>query len=283
MERALVELGHTAARFQLFGSKWDRRILHYGPRWLHRLRTRTELPALVSQVRAWQPDVIFCWRPDTLHETDVHRLRRRCRAPVVYYHNDNPLALRWHRQLLSTVRAYDFCFGYRPTDLDLYRRHGARRFALLMPYSLPWSHYPPSASQPESYAVTFVGHFEDDGRQHAVAALRSAGIDVRIWGRGWESAAIPGLSGPFERISSDRYRDVVWGSAVVLSFLSRRNHDVYTRRSFELPAMGACVLSQRTDELCTLFPEGSSASYFDSPRECAEAATSLLADRVTRQ
>lgn len=282
MARALTQLGHTTAQFKYFGSPMDRRILHHGPHWLRRMKHYAQFPTLLRRLGEWQPDFVFCWRPDTLSADDVHKIRDLCRTPVVYYHNDNPESLKWHSSLLAAIGAYDYCFGYRPSDLDVYRNHGAERLGLLMPYSLPWAHYPPSSPQPETHAITFVGHFEHDGRQDVVAALLKAGIEVELWGRGWESATIPRLKGKFQRIDSTQYREIVWNSAVVLSFLSHRNHDVYTRRSFELPAMGACILSERTKMLSNLFPEDSSSAYFESPDECVDAASTLLNDSATR-
>lgn len=282
MFRAVTELGHLPGRFQIFGSEFDRRLLHFAPGCVQRLRARMVVTPLLTRIRQWRPDLIFCWRPEALSSRDVVRLKRACGVPVVYYHNDNPQSLRWGKRLLSSVSAYDMCFGYRPADLEVYRRYGARQTALLMPYSLPWSHFPPPDGFTEALGVTFVGHYENDGRRDIVAALLSSGVEVNIWGPQWDDAGLALPPRAFSRITTDQYRSIVWGSTVALSFLSGRNRDVYTRRSFELPAMGACILSQRTTELSSLFPEGESAMYFDSPVECVAVARELLRDPVLR-
>jgi len=50
-------------------------------------------------------------------------------------------------------------------------------------------------------------------------------------------------------------------------FLSRLNHDTYTRRCFEIPATGTLMLSEYTPDLATLFEEGVEAEFFRGPQE----------------
>ena len=55
--------------------------------------------------------------------------------------------------------------------------------------------------------------------------------------------------------------------AIALVFLSRLNHDTYTRRCFEIPITGTLMLSEYTPDLASLFEEGVEAEFFRGPEE----------------
>jgi spore maturation protein CgeB len=54
-------------------------------------------------------------------------------------------------------------------------------------------------------------------------------------------------------------------------------------RSFEIAALGGCMLAEDTAEHREIFgPEGKAVFYFRSPREAAERTRALLADPTER-
>jgi spore maturation protein CgeB len=52
-----------------------------------------------------------------------------------------------------------------------------------------------------------------------------------------------------------------------LGFLRKANRDLHTARTFEIPACGGVMLTERTDEQRAFFEEGNEALYFDSAEE----------------
>jgi spore maturation protein CgeB len=70
---------------------------------------------------------------------------------------------------------------------------------------------------------------------------------------------------------------------VALCFLSSLNHDTYTRRSFQIPAMKVAMLSQYSDDLATLFEPDREAVFFRDQRELLDNLARLLGDEVWRQ
>ena len=50
-------------------------------------------------------------------------------------------------------------------------------------------------------------------------------------------------------------------------FFIKKNKDVYTRRTFEIPAMKGILLSERTQEQKKIYIENKEALYFSSKEE----------------
>ena len=133
--------------------------------------------------------------------------------------------------------------------------------------------------------VLFAGHYENDGRLEILASIAESGIRLRLHGGGWESVLgdLPNSHPlasqyPAYPVVGDNYRRAIAGTKVALCFLSFLNQDTYTRRNFEIPAIGTAVLSEYSEELCTLFEPNSEIALFRNPEEAVVMANRLVSD-----
>ncbi len=250
--------------------------------------------AVLRSCRQVSPDAILAWRMPWLRR-GVMRALRRLGPKLVLSNNDDPFGpdrqLRIWREFRRIVPQADACFAYRDANLAEYAAAGARRVFVLRSWFDEEVHYPVTLSEAdrERYGsdATFVGHWEDDGREECISALVREGLRVRIFGssevwnpivarRGWAGV------GPVVPVSGDSYRRAVAGAKLVLAFLSKRNRDDYTRRCFEIPAMGAAMAAPRTRTLQSMFLEDREAIFFDSPEELLEKVRRYLRDDAAR-
>lgn len=257
---------------------------------------------LVALVRDRRPDLLFVYRGTHITAASLRDIRKVSPGTlIVGYNNDDPFAAgqsKWPwRHFLAAIPEYDRVFAYRRHNIAELRAAGARATGLLLPWFVPALHHPRSLDAEDrarfGSEVTFIGHFENDGRLQCLEALAQAGIDVRIFGprdgyRGhdWEtplrdSAALRHLN-PY-CVWDEDYAKALCGARIALCFLSKRNRDVYTRRCFEIPATGTLLMSEYSDELNALFAEGVHADYFRSPVEIVTKARRYLADDGLRR
>ena len=136
--------------------------------------------------------------------------------------------------------------------------------------------------------VSFVGHWEADGRERFLARLLEAsGLNFRLWGTLWERSPIAReLAKRFGEIKPAYFADynlALNSTKIALVFLSRLNADSYTRRCFEIPATGTFMLSQYTPDLATLFTEGVEAEYFRDPGELLDKVRFYLREEDARK
>lgn len=225
----------------------------------------------------------FFWSPIDIHPLNFYILKR-LNKKIYIYNNDNPYIeksfkdlrnyykWRWFYKSLS-YSSLTLC--YRPKDLTNSKKFGSTSVKLFMPYFIPSRDYPHTYQLKKKYDVTFVGHYENDSRLDYLKYAAEKGLKVKIHGNNmhnpWmingyqhKNLSISGL------IDISKYRKTVSLSLVMACFLSKKNQDVYTRRTFEIPAMKGLLLSERTQEQKKIFIENKEALYFSTKDEFIE-------------
>ena len=105
-------------------------------------------------------------------------------------------------------------------------------------------------------------------------------MDLALFGPDWERAPrLPWLDRfqPIRMLTGDDYVRAIAASRIALCFLSTLNRDTYTRRCFEIPAIGTMLLCQRTADMEQLFRPGIEADYFSDANELVEKVRHYLA------
>jgi spore maturation protein CgeB len=112
--------------------------------------------------------------------------------------------------------------------------------------------------------VGFIGSFEAQ-RAEKLDRLGEAGLRVRVWGNGWRGHRFrsPNVRLENRAIFGDDYVRALCSTKINLCFLRKTNRDLQTDRTLEIPACGAFMLAERTDEHRRLFAEDQEAVYFD--------------------
>lgn len=133
--------------------------------------------------------------------------------------------------------------------------------------------------------VGFIGDFEIE-RAQFMYYLAQHGISVRIWGPNWDRKCR--LSHPNMRIEGkplwgDDYAKAICSFVINLVFLRKANRDLQTQRSIEIPACGAFMLAERTDEHLELFEEGKEAEFFSTKKELLEKVSYYLSHSEERE
>jgi hypothetical protein len=237
---------------------------------------------LVARVRSNPPDVLLLYRPTHIFAATVRAVQKQAPSMlVVSYNNDDPFSLMapphlW-RHYRESLPAEDVALAYREKNLSELTAAGAPRVGLLRSYYLPYIHKAADLTEKDRLQfqadVSFVGHFEPDGRLPFLVAAAESFPGFRLFGPEWDRApSHPALRRllPTQPLSHPDYVKAIQCSKIALVFFSGLNNDRYTRRVFEIPAIGTFMLSQRTAEMEALFAPGIEADYFSSPAELVD-------------
>lgn len=212
---------------------------------------------------------------------DVLRTLHKAGVRVVNWLTDDPWN-KAHRApwFLATLPQYDVMFTPRTSIIDDLRTAQARRVELLPFAYCIACHFAPHKYH-ERAVVSFVGGADTD-RARYINALVHDGVAVELYGGYWQrERALRESAGGFLDMAA--YRAVVAGTAVSLCLVREANRDAHVMRSYELPAMRACILAQDTPDHRELYgPDGETVRYFRAADDIAAAARRLLSDAAER-
>jgi hypothetical protein len=169
---------------------------------------------------------------------------------------------------MKALPFYDHVYSPRRANLDDLRRLGCRRVSYLPFAYAPEMHYPEpptTNAERERFAadIIFAGGADPD-RVDYMAALIRAGFNVALYGGYWTRFSETKFHSR-GHADPQTLRKAIGGSKVALCLVRRANRDRHSMRTFEVSAIGACMLVEDTDEHRELFgAEGEAVVYFNN-------------------
>jgi hypothetical protein len=279
--RAATHLGIDIAKFDVGDAGRGNRILRaalwrFGGRRLpgmHRLSK-----SVVAGCRQSEPEVLIATGAAPLTGLALRSLRAMGIVCVNYSTDDpwNPvLHASWHLRVLPE---YDIIFTTRRANIASFSDIGCGDVRYL-PFGYDEWLFCPQARTFDGPApdVLFVGG-ADRGRVAFMTEFLRTGPRVALVGGYWERfpAMRPYALG---QRSPEALCALTAAAKVNLCLVRQANRDGHVMRSFEIAALGGCMLAEDTAEHREIFgPDGEAVVYFRTPREAAERARSLLAD-----
>jgi hypothetical protein len=230
--------------------------------------------AILAALSARPPDLLWIDKGRSIKPATLARVRERSpRTMIVAYSPDDQLnPTNQSADWLRTVPLYDFHVTTKSYNVQELADLGAREVIFVDNAYDPEAHRPLEldARDRERYGADagFVGGFEPD-RARQMLELAEAGIEVRVWGYGWDRSPIrhPRLCVRNELLEGLEYAKSINATKVNLGFLRKVNRDLQTTRTMEIPGCGGFLLAERTDEHLRLFREGEEAEFFGSTAE----------------
>jgi hypothetical protein len=232
------------------------------------------------------------FRPDLLVATGMAPLSaailQQCQqmgARCANFSTDDPFSPA-HRAgwFLAALRNYDVVFSPRRANLEELKRHGCLAVEYL-PFGYdPDLFYPPAEPiSPELASDLFFAGTADRGRVPFIAAALRAGFKVRLHGIYWER--YPETRGAsLGQADVPTLRQAIGGCRVALCVVRHENRDGHAMRTFELPAVSACMVVEDTPEHREILgPDGETVRYFRTPQEMAETTRRLLGQPAERE
>lgn len=285
--RALADLGH-AVRFVDEARAFAPPAPYLALRAIDRLtRRQFEIRRfnrrILETARTFQPDVVLVVQGYHLWAATLQRLRESTRATLVCYSTDNPLVPgHLRRNVLASIPEYDVYASPRRSNLAGLAAHGCRMPLYLRFAYEPGVHFPepPDTSITWSSDVVFIGGWDHDRVQWFDPLSRDGDVDMRLYGRGWSGTPLHRHAGG--EIFGRSFRFAMAGAKVAPCLVRRSNGDGHSMRTFEIPACGAFMLAERTEEHLELFEDGVHAAYCETPEELRDKARFYITNESSR-
>lgn len=235
---------------------------------------------LIDRLSVLSPDFIFLYRTYSIYPKTCREIKKRG-IPLFTYNNDDPFcgvpSTSFFRYFLKSTLYADYNFVYRKKNVADYMKIGVKNAGILLPYFIKKNNF--YIQKERDISIAFLGHFESDGRDIVIKKMVDAGIPVMVFGGDeWKAAPlydeIKDVIQPKQ--GGKAYNDTLNRLQIAIVFLSKINHDTYTRRCFELPITKTLMLCEYTNDMDYMFPDNECAVYFRNPDEAVAKSKSLL-------
>jgi hypothetical protein len=224
-----------------------------------------------------------------LRRRTVEHLRVRAQR-LVHFTPDTAFHANRSRHFVATAGLYDLLVTTKSFECDRYAALvGAERVHLTTQGFDADLHRPSQRSADQATGaeprpkrgVAFVGLCEPD-RERCLERLLKAGLEVQLGGRGWERFLSrhqrhPRLRFLGAEIFGSAYVEAYARAEVGLGLLSKRFPERHTTRTFEIPAIGTALATERTPDTERFFGEDE-VLFFGDYAELADALLRLRDD-----
>lgn len=245
--------------------------------------------ALLEKARHFRPDVVLVVKGAYISPATLRRIKGDTGASLVNFATDDPFNPAVNtRNLIVSIPLYDLYACQKRAIMDDIRNAGCRSVIYVPVGYKPSFHFPERPATPEEKThftsdVVFIGGCDQD-RTPYFERLVQAIPDVRLhlYGGYWDRHPILGRY-HYGFSLGRSYRLALGGAKIAINLVRRANRDGHVMRTFEIPACGAFMLAERTEEHLELFEEDKEAAYFGSPEELIEKVHYYLAHDDERE
>lgn len=263
----------------------DTREAFVAPRWLRALnwRLRGHKPTKLMQFSNKVVEACRQFQPKWILSTGIAPIEEQALVEIgrlgvqrLNYSTDDP----WNPMLrapwfLRALPHYDRVYSPRRANIEALRMHGCTEVVYLPFAYAPETHFAEQVKPEDGPDVIFAGGADRD-RVPVITALIEAGLQVALYGGYWDRypetrSHSHGHAGP------ETLRKMVGRAKVALCLVRRANRDGHVMRTFEIPAIGACMLTEDTQEHHEILgQEGDAVMFFRSIPEMVEKARWLI-------
>ncbi len=233
---------------------------------------------LVEIANQFQPDLTLVISPLLFHPDSILALKQH--GLVFVFFTDNPLDGH-HTHTNSWVQGgfplWDAAFIWSQELVERLKENSVKK-AFFHPFCSDVEYHFPKRQTHPIYDVAFIGNW-DASRKREQYLKAIADYRLGLWGSNYWNTHCkePALKGLCQGMCSYQEIPQILGSAQMgLNILRPQNEEGHNIRTYEIPATGTLMLSERSKELLNLFIEDKEAVYFSSPDELKQKVEYLL-------
>jgi len=230
--------------------------------------------AILENVNRGDSDILWIDKGLTITPETLQTVRKIQPSMKIVGYSPDDMTARHNQssQFLGGLSLYDLYVTTKSYGVAELKALGCRNVLFCGNAYDPHCHKPVQLREGERKSLGggggFIGAFESE-RAESMCRLARSGFPIRIWGTGWERCSLrhPNLIVEHKPLWGADYAKAICAFGINLCFLRKINRDLQTTRSVEIPACGAFMLAERTEEHLDLFKEGREAEFFSSDEE----------------
>lgn len=236
----------------------------------------------IERVREFAPDVILIGKGRYLAPETLRAVKRDTGAILINWATDDPFnPANSSADLLDSIPLYDLYVSTKRAIIGDIVERGCRNVIYLRFGYKPELHFPEKPADGDEVQrfgcdVAFIGGADHDRAPFFETLIQMIpGLRLNLYGAYWNR--IPALRRYWrgEAVGRD-YRMALGGASIAVNLVRRSNRDDHVMRTFEIPACGAFMVTERTRTHEELFADGIEAAFFRTPLELVEQVRHYL-------
>ena len=202
------------------------------------------------------------------------------RNKLVHFTPDTAFMHNQSELFYDALPLYDYCVTTKSFERKYYESRGVRQLLFCTQGYDPRLHKS-YHSFSEKKGIAFVGK-HDAWREQVIAKLLEEGFEIKLAGADWNRFARKNqyksnLQYYGEGLFGEAYANLISGSLIGLGLLAKHFPEKHTTRSFEIPACGTVLATERNEELLSFYGEKEVLFFSDLP-ELIEKIKNGIAD-----
>ena len=197
---------------------------------------------------------------------DILRRLKRPDNLLVHFTPDTAFTYNRSRLFFEALPLYDYCITTKSFEMAAYRQARVRNL-IYCTQAFDASLHKKLHGQANKSGVVFIGQ-QEPWRVEVLSRLLERGIEIKLSGADWESFSKKhkndkNLVYLGSGLFGDEYAKQISGSLIGLGLLSKKFPEKHTTRTFEIPACGTALATERNDETASFFVEDDVLFYND--------------------
>jgi spore maturation protein CgeB len=230
---------------------------------------------LYLHTRKYQPDVILVTQGLYINPETLQKIKSDTKALLINYATDDPFNPKISNpDLVACIPIYDIYACTKRRIITDIKNQGCRSVVYVQFGFDPEVHYVQCPNDPfdiskYSSELLFIGGADQDRVPIMQEIITELNLNLHLYGIYWNREK--SLKKYYRGFAlEDVFRKAHAGTKIGLCLVRKANRDGHTMRSFEIPACGAFLLTDRTDEHQEIFREDRDAVFFGDVTELKE-------------
>lgn len=225
-------------------------------------------------------DLIWVDKGVYLNSSTIKKLRASTHL-LVHFTPDPAFTFHRSKLFFRSIRYYDFLITTKSYELDYYSQYTDKDKLILSTQGFDSRLHKPNFEEfSAKTGLVFIGHFETN-RAAVIEALLKENIEVTLAGIKWEQFVAKHKTSKLKYLGRGVYgkeyvvalqkAKIAWGS------LSKWVPELHTTRTFEIPACGTALLTERNLETSSFF-ENNDVIFYSNREELIDKVKYFMAN-----
>jgi spore maturation protein CgeB len=220
---------------------------------------------IVNHLKASSFDLIWVDKGVFITPKTIKLLKSRTKK-LIHFTPDMAFYANQSKLFNSSISSFDYLITTKTKELEVYEKHVPKENILIATQGYDKDiHKSYHTFEEKDNAIVFIG-LAEPSRLEIAEYIINQNLTLKLVGKGWSSfvekhQANKNLQFHGDAVYSENYSKLISSSKFALGLLSKRFPELHTTRTFEIPACGAALLTEKNSETLEFYNTNEAIFY----------------------